>query len=194
MPSQRLVRILSVCIFVLFILNILLIPLVPALVVLGSTGRPVMAELIDLFTPPDEGVEPLFDASPLFWLVVFSIAAWRTPYSAVLSAFLMVCGVCTAVILWQARLVVRTLREGKPFQRSNVRALRRAAVCSFAISGMALARLVYSCFFYAKSVAPLFSYNGLFVPVFLLGGLLCLVMSSLFGQAAALREENDLTI
>ncbi len=194
MSNRRLVRVLSICIFALFILNILLIPLVPALVMLGREGKPVLLELIDLFTPPAEGVEPLFEFAPLFWLLILTLAAWESAYHAVLSIFLMVCGVCTAVILWQARRVLRTLTQGAPFQRCNVQALRISAICCFAISGMALIRLVYSCFFYAKSIAPVFSYNGLFVPVFLLGGLLCLVMSSLFGQAAELREENDLTI
>ena len=37
-------------------------------------------------------------------------------------------------------------------------------------------------------------YNALFVPIFILGGLLCLVMSALFRQAAELKAENDLTI
>mgnify|MGYP005782888183 FL=1 len=47
---------------------------------------------------------------------------------------------------------------------------------------------------YFHSLSPLFTYNALFIPVFLMAGLLCLVMASLFGQAAVLREENDLTI
>ncbi|MFQ9916530.1 MAG: DUF2975 domain-containing protein [Flavonifractor plautii] len=48
--------------------------------------------------------------------------------------------------------------------------------------------------FYYGSVAPLLTYNALFVPIFILGGLLCLVMSALFRQAAELKAENDLTI
>ena len=42
--------------------------------------------------------------------------------------------------------------------------------------------------------AVLLTYNALFVPIFILGGLLCLVMSALFRQAAELKAENDLTI
>ena len=48
--------------------------------------------------------------------------------------------------------------------------------------------------FYYGSIAPLLTYNALFVPIFILGGLLCLVMSALFRQAAELKAENDLTI
>ena len=47
---------------------------------------------------------------------------------------------------------------------------------------------------YFHSPASLFSYNTLFVPLFAMGGLLCMVISALFRQAAELKEENDLTI
>ena len=38
------------------------------------------------------------------------------------------------------------------------------------------------------------TYNALFVPIFLMAGLLCMVMSALFQQAAQLKAESDLTI
>ena len=41
---------------------------------------------------------------------------------------------------------------------------------------------------------PLVTYNALFVPIFAMAGLLCLVMSALFRQAAEMKSENDLTI
>ena len=44
------------------------------------------------------------------------------------------------------------------------------------------------------SIGPGFNYNALFVPVSLLAGLLCMVMSALFRQAAELKADNDLTI
>ena len=71
--------------------------------------------------------------------------------------------------------------------------LRRAAVCCFLISAAALIRLLWGFWYYA-SILPLLTYNALFVPVFFMGGLLCLVMSALFRQAAELKAENDLTI
>lgn len=40
----------------------------------------------------------------------------------------------------------------------------------------------------------LFTYNTLFIPAFFMGGLLFLVMSALFQQAAELKEDQDLTI
>ncbi|MGN8897106.1 DUF2975 domain-containing protein [Flavonifractor sp. HCP28S3_F3] len=114
-------------------------------------------------------------------------------YADVLSAFLLFCGVCTAVVLWQARRVLDTVLEGLPFQEKNSKSLRLAAVCSFLISAAALVRLIWGLAYY-RTIEPLLSYNALFVPVFFMAGLLCLVMSALFRQAAELKAENDLTI
>ena len=47
---------------------------------------------------------------------------------------------------------------------------------------------------YYCSIGPVLTYNALFVPVFFLAGLLFLVMSALFRQAAELQEDQDLTI
>ena len=38
------------------------------------------------------------------------------------------------------------------------------------------------------------SYTALFIPLFAMAGLLFLLMFGLFGQATAMKEENDLTI
>ena len=48
--------------------------------------------------------------------------------------------------------------------------------------------------FYTRSLLSLTTYNALFVPIFAMAGLLCLIMSALFRQAAELKAENDLTI
>lgn len=115
------------------------------------------------------------------------------PYAAVLTAFLVFCGTCTAVLLWQGRRVLDTIIQGNTFVRSNAGNMRRAAICCFLISAAALVRMIWGLWYYASAL-PLFTYNTLFVPVFLMGGLLCMVMSALFRQAAELKEENDLTI
>ena len=110
-----------------------------------------------------------------------------------LTLFLLFSGVCAAVILWQGRRVLKTILRGQPFSMENAVSLRRAAVCGFLIAAAALVRLVFS-LFYTRSLLPLTTYNALFVPIFAMFGLLCLVMSALFRQAAELKAENDLTI
>ena len=119
---------------------------------------------------------------------------WREgPYQVVLTLFLLACGVCTAVILWQGKRVLDTILKEQPFCGENAGNLKRAAVCCFLIAAFALIRVVWGMIHY-QSVRPLLTYCGLFVPVFLMAGLLCLVMSALFRQAAEMKAENDLTI
>ena len=133
---------------------------------------------------------------PLIFLAVcwqYFFRVWRSQYTAVLTLFLLICGACTAIILWQARRVLGTILAGNPFQVENGKSMKRAAVCCFLISGAALVRVVWRLMYFASPVS-LFSYNTLFVPLFAMGGLLCMVMSALFRQAAELKEENDLTI
>ena len=45
-----------------------------------------------------------------------------------------------------------------------------------------------------RNIAPLFTYTTLFIPGFLMAGLLFQVMSALFRQATELKEDQDLTI
>lgn len=118
---------------------------------------------------------------------------WRAPYTAVLTVFLWLCGGCTAVILRQAQLVLDTVLRGEPFSGGNAAHMKRAGLCCLIISAAALVRLIWG-FCYYRSITPLLTYNALFVPVFAMGFLLCMVMSALFRQAAELKEENDLTI
>ena len=110
-----------------------------------------------------------------------------------LTLFLLFSGVCAAVILWQGRRVLRTLLRGQPFSAENAVSLRRATVCAFLIAAAALVRVVVSVRLY-RSVRPLLNYNALFIAVFSIAGLLCLVMAALFRQAAELKAENDLII
>jgi len=119
--------------------------------------------------------------------------AWLPAYHLPLIAFLIFCGICTALILVQALRVLNTVLRGEPFCMENAVSLRRAAVCAFCIAGAALARTCWGFWLY-RSLRPLLTYNALFVPIFAMAGLLCLVMSALFRRAAELKAESDLTI
>jgi len=191
--AQKLAKILKILITCAFVCNLLALPLVPGLVGIGSEGG--LAVFDGLVPYENDPLQlPVRVVIAFFlgcWQYLFRV--WREPYSGVLAAFLLVCGACTAVILWQARQVLDTILEGNPFQQKNSGSMKRAAVCCFAIAAAALVRTLWG-FGYYGSIAPLFTYNALFVPVFAMGGLLCLVMSALFRQAAALQEDSDLTI
>ena len=193
---QKLARVLRVLVMIIFVCNILALFAVPTLVVaqVASAGAgavefglTALEALLNPETRPESSV----------WLGYMFVLSWpavfEEVYTAVLTLFLWTCGICTAVILWQGKRVLDTVLKEEPFTLNNAANLKRAAVCCFVISGAALARLVFGLAYFA-SIRPLLTYNALFVPVFLVGGLLFLVMSALFRQAAELKAENDLTI
>lgn len=186
--AQRLAGVLKVLVTVTFACNLLVLPLVPGLVGIGREGTRTLLDAA-LTGQESENLVPIFFT--VCWQFLYRI--WRFPSEGVLAAFLLFCGANTACILWQARRVLDTVIEGLPFQRRNARSMMVAAVSCALITLAALLRLIWG-FFYYGSAAPLFTYNALFVPVFAMAGLLCLVMSALFLQAAVLKEDSDLVI
>ena len=191
---QILARVLRVLLIFALLLNVLALLLVPASVMVNAENLFGGAGtfLHDLFHPEADDVTagPAAGVSAIFlsWVWI-----WGEGANALIALFLVICGICTALILLQGLRVLGTILTGAPFRAENGVSLRRAAVCCFLIAAAALARVVWGLFYYG-SVAPLLTYNALFVPIFILGGLLCLVMSALFRQAAELKAENDLTI
>lgn len=184
---QKISRVLTILVTITFVCNLLALLLVPGLVYFRFTSDAMgFADLQSVFDyDVDDGLGNV--------LTIYLRDVWQEPYAAVLTLFLLFSGICTAVILWQGLRVLDTILKGTPFCHENAVSLRRAAVSSFIISLAALARLIFSlCWF--RSPAPLVSYNALFVPIFAMFGLLCLVMAALFRQAAEIKAENDLTI
>ncbi len=186
METKKLARVLRVLVDVVFVCNLVILPFVPGLVGVGAEGG--LGAIRTLAVGVGTQTAAFLAAC---WQYLFRV--WRNAYTGVLAGFLLFCGINTALILWEARRVLGTVVAGLPFQRSNAESMRRAAISFGLISLAALCRTVWG-FFYYRSVAPLFTYNALFVPVFAMGCLLCLVMSALFGQAAELKEDSDLTI
>lgn len=184
---QKLARVLRVMVIVVFVCNIAALVLVPVMAMLTPSGA--AEHLLGL---AQLGEDDIFIPFGVLWVAAWG-AVWYEAYPLVLTLFLWACGICTAIILWQARRVLDTVLKGETFTFGNADNMKRAAVCCFVISGAALARTVWGLFYY-RSVAPLLTYNFLFVPLFLLAGLVCMVMSALFRQAAEMKAENDLTI
>lgn len=187
---QKIAEILRILVLITFICNLAALLLVPGLVYFRSdiAHRIEFSHLQHIFDYDfNDGLGHL--------LGIYLTEVWREPYSAALTLFLFFSGICTAVILLQAIRVLCTIVEGSrnPFTMENAASLRRAAVCCFLIAAAALARVIFSVCYY-RSPLPLATYNALFVPMFAMGGLLCLVMSALFRQAAEMKAENDLTI
>lgn len=188
---QKLARVLRVLVIAVFVCNLIALTAVPLLSIISFE---------DAVKRGAEGLGYLFGAQPVpdeyfpFTMIYFLswLAVWDDAGSAVMAVFLWICGVCTAIILWQAKRVLDNIAKGSLFSDSNARHLRRAAVCSFIISVVSLLWAV--CRGVMNGVLELFSLSTLFFPVFFLAALLFLVMSALFRQAAEIKAENDLTI
>ncbi|MEY8418593.1 DUF2975 domain-containing protein [Oscillospiraceae bacterium 44-5] len=188
---QRLAAVLRTMVLIVFVLNLLCLLFVPGMAVI-CLDRDTMAD-------PEwrKALAWALQERGLLFVGVVCLGGFRSLLEhapvGVLSLFFWVCGTCTALILWQARSVLDTILAGNPFQLKNARALNRAAVCCWIISGVALLRLLWW-LWHDHSAAPFFTYDALFIPAFLMAGLLFQVMSALFHQAAELKEDQDLTI
>lgn len=188
---QKIASVLNVLLLIALVCNVIILYLVPVAVL--SDGPDLLGNVCDyvrglLFPGEDDIVAAGVAASFLAWAWV-----WNDAYQLVLTLFLLFSGICTVVILCQARRVLKTILCKKPFSMENAVSLNRAAGCCFSISLAALIRVIFSIVHFT-SLRPLTSYNALFVPLFAMAGLLCLVMSALFRQAAELQAESELTI
>ena len=97
-----------------------------------------------------------------------------------------------AVFLVQGIRLLASVADGTPFSPKNAVYLQRAAAGCFVIAAGALGRTAFT--LCRDGAAALLSYTALFIPLFTMAGLLCLVMAGLFHRAAEMKAENDLTI
>ena len=190
---QRLAGALNVAVTLALVINLAVLVMIPCLLLLHPESLLGGAQgfVDNIRTAGEDDII----AAPMFLLLTGWLFAILNPsaFHLLLCLFFLVCGICTAMILRQARHILLTIQEGKPFQTENARSMGKAAVCCWIISGAALIRLVLD-LIRLGNPAPLFTYNALFVPAFFLAGLLFQVMSALFRQASELKEDQDLTI
>jgi hypothetical protein len=194
-PVQAAARTLRVLVTLAFVLGLLAVGFSPVLAGIHGAGIP-LPELMDSLTaaPPPPGEDwPYFSPSMLLFFAVAGGWTERFSYTLVLTLFLAAAGLCAAGMLRQGRRVLGHVLAGEPFHPDNARSLRQAAGFCFGISAASLSRVVWGLFSCACA-QPLRSYTALFVPAFLMGGLLLRLMFALFRQAAQLKAENDLTI
>ena len=189
---QRLARVLRALVIITFVCNLLVLPLIPGLAAMED-GHELERRFQDLSRNIKDG----YGLHALGHWLLYTLGClrwvWFNLEAALLAVFFLLCGVCTAVILWQAKKALDTILAGNPFQLSNAMSLHRAAVCCWVISGAALVRFIL--WLWAEgNPSPFFTYNTLAIPAFFMAGLLFQVMSALFGQAAELKEDQDLTI
>lgn len=188
---QKLAHVLRVLVVIVFVCNLLALTAVPLLSIVSfedavEWGVEGLGYLFGFQPVPDE----YWPFTAVYFLAWFGI--WTGVEEAVGAIFLWTCGICTAIILWQAKKVLDNIVSGKLFELDNAFKLRKAAVCCLIISGASLLWAVFRTV--AGGILELLSLSTLFFPVFFLAGLLFFVMSALFRQAAEIKAENDLTI
>lgn len=191
---QKLAKMLRVLVRIAFVCNLIALFFVPAIVLLSPLELFQFAvdRLLNLFRIVPLGEDDIYIPTLMLALSCWQMM-WLEPTSLPYVGFLLLCGVCSAQMLYQARRVLDTILAGTPFVLKNALALKRAAACCWVIAGAALLRMILE-LIALKNPAPLITYNAAAIPIFLMGGLLFLVMSALFRQAAELQEDQDLTI
>ena len=159
------------CGFLIFC-DILLLPLTPALAYFRFQNPASMRfdHLLAVFAYDfDDGVGNLLE--------IILKESWKSPE--------------TAVLVQGIRLLA-SVADGTPFSPKNAVYLQRAAAGCFVIAAGALGRTAFT--LCRDGAAALLSYTALFIPLFTMAGLLCLVMAGLFPRAAEMKAENALTI
>lgn len=191
---QKLAKMLRVLVRIAFVCNLIALFFVPAIVLLSPLELFQFAvdRLLNLLRIVPLGEDDIYIPTLMLALSCWQMM-WLEPTSLPYVGFLLLCGVCSAQMLYQARRVLDTILAGTPFVLKNALALKRAAACCWVIAGAALLRMILE-LIALKNPAPLITYNAAAIPIFLMGGLLFLVMSALFRQAAELQEDQDLTI
>ena len=191
---QKLAKMLRVLVRIAFVCNLIALFFVPAIVLLSPLELFQFAvdRLLNLLRIVPLGEDDIYIPTLMLVLSCWQMM-WLEPTSLPYVGFLLLCGVCSAQMLYQARRVLDTILAGTPFVLKNALALKRAAACCWVIADAALLRMILE-LIALKNPAPLITYNAAAIPIFLMGGLLFLVMSALFRQAAELQEDQDLTI
>lgn len=97
---------------------------------------------------------------------------------------LITSGIASVYILWQLKVIFKTLIGGNPFVLKNVTCLRKMAVASLLI---AIIFCIKSLFWFTISTLVI-------VLIFIIASLFCLTLKDLIKQAVYYKDENDLTV
>lgn len=136
-------------------------------------------------------IDILFYAGIVCCLLIPFSKGWMLNYFYVaneralfVKAILFSSGAAVVYILWQMKVIFRTLMQGNPFIHANVNCLRKIAVSC----------LVISIIFFVKMIFMPTISTIVIVAIFIVACLLCLTLKDLFKQSIYYKDENDLTV
>ena len=169
---EKLARVLKGLVLAAFVCNLVALFFVPCVVLLSPLE--LFQQLVDrilhlLRIRPfgeDDVYVPMLGLALVAWGEI-----WKNSVHVAYSAFLLLCGGCTAMILNRANRILNTVLKTNPFVRENAAAMKQAAVCCWVIAGAAVIRVLAE-IVALGNVAPLITYNAVAVPVFFMGACL----------------------
>lgn len=136
-------------------------------------------------------VDILFYVAILSCMLIPFSSSWLFRYFGIIEAavlfikaILLASGISCVYILWQLKVIFKTLMEGNPFIHANVSGLRKIAVTCLVISFIYLVKMI---------VMPTIS-TIVIIVIFIVACLLCLTLKDLFKQSIYYKDENDLTV
>ena len=118
-----------------------------------------------------------------YFRVLYDAYSPQHGYRVFIMSFLMFVGAGGTWVVWEMVLMLRSIPTN-PFVLRNVRALRRVGIISAILAAAFLAK----CFVYVTFLTMVGT------AILVLACLFAFTLASLFRQAVAFREENDLTI
>jgi len=136
-------------------------------------------------------VDVLFYVGIVCCLLVPFSSPWLLKYFGIANKLaklmiitLLLSGISSVYILWQLKVIFKTLLDGNPFIAANVTCLRKIAVACLVIS------IIY---FFKLLIMPTIS-TAVIIAIFVIACLLCLTLKDLFKQSIFYKDENDLTV
>jgi hypothetical protein len=102
----------------------------------------------------------------------------------ILTIALFTSGVCAVYILFNLKVMFKTLLGGNPFVEKNISCLRKIAVASMLIAII----------FAVKTILMFTVATAVIVLVFIIASLFCLTLKDIFKQAIYYKEEHDWTV
>jgi uncharacterized membrane protein len=136
-------------------------------------------------------IDILFYVAILCCILIPFSSSWLFRYFGIVEAsaffakaILLASGISCIYILWQLKIIFKTLMNGNPFIHANVSGLRKIAVACLVISFIYLVKMI---------VMPTIS-TIVIIVIFIVACLLCLTLKDLFKQSIYYKDENDLTV
>ncbi len=136
-------------------------------------------------------IDILFYAGILCCCLVPFLSIWMKNYFYVsnektlfMIIILLSSGISAVYILWQMKVIFKTLLQGNPFIHANVSCLRKIA-----ISCLIIAIIFFIKMFFMPTISTM-----VIIAIFIVACLLCLTLKDLFKQSIYYKDENDLTV